>query len=347
VPSCRIKSDRIGVVTFVATLVMAMAGCTTGAESSPPQLPETLAGTEALSKDPETMSDAKVLAEREQSLRYVEVNGVRFAYLEEGEGPLILFLHGFPDNAWSYRRQLRAFADAGYRAVAPFMRGYAPTAIPADGKYDPRTLASDIEGLIAALSPNGRASVVGMDWGGTALFTALVAAPASIDAAVVMATPHPVTYLAIRKDPEALQSMFHLYYFQTPGAADDVGIAGLPFVDYLWRTWSPSFQDKAHVESVKETLGAPGSLKAALSYYPAIFAAAAAGQIPVGEIKTPTLTIYGASDVSGKYSSLEAPFFKGPYQRIVLPDVGHFPHLEREQDVNDLILDWLHAHAGK
>jgi pimeloyl-ACP methyl ester carboxylesterase len=342
-----IKGDRIRLVTLGAILAATMTGCITRSESSPQQPLETLTGTEVSSKDPEAMSNAKVLAEREQSLRYVEVNGVRFAYLEEGEGPLVLFLHGFPDNAHSYRRQLRAFADAGYHAVAPFMRGYAPTGIPADGKYDPLTLARDIEGLIAVLSPSGRASVVGMDWGGTALFTALVAAPASIDAAVVMGAPHPITYLAIRKDPEALHAMFHLYYFQSPGVVDDVGIDGLPFVDYLWRTWSPSFQNEAHIASVKETLSAPGSLKAALSYYPAIFAAAAAGQIPVGEIKTPTLTIYGASDVSGKYSSLEAPFFKGPYQRIVLPNVGHFPHLEREQEVNGLILDWLQVHAGK
>jgi len=65
-------------------------------------------------------------AGREPALKYVQANGVRFAYLEQGTGPLVMFMHGFPDKAWSYRKQLQVFADAGYRAVSPFLRGYAP-----------------------------------------------------------------------------------------------------------------------------------------------------------------------------------------------------------------------------
>jgi pimeloyl-ACP methyl ester carboxylesterase len=283
---------------------------------------------------------------QEVAVRYVDVNGLRIAYLEEGEGPLVLFLHGFPDNALSYRRQLSFFAKAGYRAVAPFLRGYAPTQVPLDGKYDPLTLARDVEGLIAALSPSKHASLVGMDWGGTAIFGVLATAPSAVDAAVVMATPHPVTYLAMRKDPEVLHATFHLYYFQMPGVAADVGREGLPLIDYLWRLWAPSFKNEAHVRSVKQTLSAPGNLKAALAYYPAFFAAAAAGQIPVKPITTPTLTIYGSEDpTSTRYSALEEPMFKGPYQRVVLPGVGHFPHLEGEQEVNRLVLEWLKKHG--
>ena len=81
----------------------------------------------------------------EPALKYVQANGVRFAYLEQGDGPLVMFLHGFPDNAWSYRKQLQVFAEAGYRAVAPFLRGYAPTEIPADGVFDPIALGKDLE----------------------------------------------------------------------------------------------------------------------------------------------------------------------------------------------------------
>lgn len=101
------------------------------------------------------------------ALKYVQANGVRFAYLEQGSGPLVMFMHGFPDNAWSYRKQMQVFADAGYRAVSPFLRGYAPTEIPPDGVFDPIALGRDLESLIAALSDDGQARVVGMDWGGT------------------------------------------------------------------------------------------------------------------------------------------------------------------------------------
>ncbi len=73
----------------------------------------------------------------------VRANGLTFATLEAGDGPLVLCLHGFPDHARSFRHQLPALAAAGYRAVAPFMRGYAPTDVPLDGPYQSAALAED------------------------------------------------------------------------------------------------------------------------------------------------------------------------------------------------------------
>jgi pimeloyl-ACP methyl ester carboxylesterase len=81
----------------------------------------------------------------------VRTNGLDFAFVEMGTGPLALCLHGFPDSPWTYRYLMPALAAAGYRAVTPFMRGYAPTSIPADGRYDTGTLASDPNALHAAL----------------------------------------------------------------------------------------------------------------------------------------------------------------------------------------------------
>lgn len=133
-----------------------------------------------------------------------------------GRWPLVMFLHGFPDNAWSYRKQLQVFADAGYRAVAPFLRGYAPTEIPADGIFDPIALGKDLEALIAALSDDGQARVVGMDWGGTSTFQALATAPSAIKAAVVMNTAHPITISSIRRDPELVRAVFHVYFSSCP-----------------------------------------------------------------------------------------------------------------------------------
>src|SRR5207249_7303800 len=109
----------------------------------------------------------------EPVLKFVQANGVRFAYLEQGNGPLVMFMHGFPDNAWSYRKQLQVFAGAGYRAVSPFLRGYAPTEILADGIFDPIALGLDLEALIAVLSDDGQARVVGLDWGGMSRFGVL------------------------------------------------------------------------------------------------------------------------------------------------------------------------------
>lgn len=281
----------------------------------------------------------------EPTLKYVRANGVRFAYLEQGDGPLVMFMHGFPDNAWSYRKQMQVFADAGYRAVSPFLRGYAPTEIPADGIFDPIALGNDLEALIAALSVDGQARVVGMDWGGTSTLQVLATAPSVIKAAVVMNTAHPITFSSIRRDPEAVRSLFHFYFFQIDGAEAAVNIAGLPFVDYLWKLWSPTFKNEAHLHSIKETLSSPGTMAAALKYYRGLFDAGRAGRLPMNEIHTPTLTVYGGNDPTARYSTKEGPLFKGPYRRVVLPDVGHFPHLERQAEVTSLITDWFRTHA--
>lgn len=282
---------------------------------------------------------------REPVLKYVQANGVRFAYLEQGSGPLVIFMHGFPDNAWSYRKQLQVFADAGYRAVSPFLRGYAPTEIPADGIFDPIALGKDLEALIAALSEDGQARVVGMDWGGTSTFQALATAPSAIKAAVVMNTAHPITFSSIRRDPEIVRSIFHVYFFQLPGAESAVNTEGLPFVDYLWKLWSPTFNDVEHIRSIKDTLSSPGTMAAALRYYGGLTEAGRMGRLPVNEMQTPTLTIYGGTDPTARYSVKEEPLFKGPHKRVVLPDVGHFPHLEREAEVTGLIMDWFRTHA--
>lgn len=281
----------------------------------------------------------------EPVLKYVQANGVRFAYLEQGSGPLVIFLHGFPDNAWSYRKQLQVFADAGYRAVSPFLRGYAPTEIPADGIFDPIALGKDLEALIAALSEDGQARVVGMDWGGTSTFQALATAPSAIKAAVVMNTAHPITFSSIRRDPEIVRSIFHVYFFQLPGAESAVNTEGLPFVDYLWKLWSPTFNDVEHIRSIKQTLSSPGTMAAALRYYGGLTEAGRMGRLPINEMQTPTLTIYGGNDPTARYSMKEEPLFKGPHKRVVLPDVGHFPHLEREAEVTGLIMDWFMTHA--
>jgi len=291
-------------------------------------------------------SETPVAVSSEPALNYVQANGLRFAYLEQGNGPLVIFLHGFPDNAWSYRKQMRVFASAGYRAVSPFLRGYAPTEIPEHGPFDPIALGKDLEALIAALSGDGQARVVGMDWGGTSILQVLATAPSAIKAAVVMNTAHPITFSSIRRDPDAVRAIFHFYFFQIDGAESAVNIEGLPFIDYLWKLWSPKFKDDEHLRSIKDTLRSPGTMAAALKYYRGLFSSARERRLPMTEMHTPTLTIYGSNDPTARHSVIEEPLFKGPHRRIVLPDVGHFPHLEREAEVTDLIMDWFKTHTA-
>src|SRR3954469_24473242 len=95
----------------------------------------------------------------------VEAGGLTFATLEAGNGPLALCLHGFPDSAWTWRHLLPELAAAGFRAVAPFLRGYAPTEVPADGIYQSGAIVADASALHEALGGDGDAVVIGHDWG--------------------------------------------------------------------------------------------------------------------------------------------------------------------------------------
>ena len=94
------------------------------------------------------------------AIRTIETPNVTFAALDEGSGPLVLCLHGFPDDARSWRHQVPVLVDAGFRVVAPFMRGYAPTSAPADGRFDAMALGEDVVALLAALDAADALSLI-------------------------------------------------------------------------------------------------------------------------------------------------------------------------------------------
>src|SRR5580693_2999032 len=97
------------------------------------------------------------------AIHFVDANGLNFGYLEDGSGPLVLMLHGFPDTAHTWDFVRPRIAAKGYRAVSPFMRGYHPTEAPTRDA-DQETLAADVLALVTALGAT-EAVVVGHDWG--------------------------------------------------------------------------------------------------------------------------------------------------------------------------------------
>src|SRR5437773_2551635 len=148
--------------------------------------------------------------------RSVEANGLTFAYVEEGDGPLVLLLHGFPDNALSWDRVIPELAAAGYRAVAPYTRGYPPTSAPSDGRYDPAARADDVAALIDELNGGEPAFVVGHDWGASAAYATIVFHPEKLTKAVTVAIGPPGGTLRIFERPELLHHAFHFWLFQVP-----------------------------------------------------------------------------------------------------------------------------------
>jgi pimeloyl-ACP methyl ester carboxylesterase len=264
----------------------------------------------------------------------------------------VLLLHGFPDNAWTWERHLVSLADGGYRAVAPFLRGYPPTEAPADGRYDARVLADDVASLIHALDDES-AVVVGHDWGAAMAYWAMIVSPASIRRSVVIAVNHPQKFAHTLTSPTLLHSNFHLWLFQLDGYAEAALQAGrMELIDHLWHFWSPGLDDREHLERVKEqTLSQPGALEAALGYYRALLALPGAdpgtANRLIGEesaIATTTLAIFGSDDPIARPADGEEECFTGPYRLEVVEGAGHFVQRERPRELAEMILGWLESH---
>src|SRR5882757_5387760 len=136
------------------------------------------------------IDDSVVLIEGPWTHRFVSANGSRFHVVEAGTGPLVLFLHGFPEFWWAWQHQLQAVADAGFHAVSVDMRGYGATDKPPRG-YDGYTMAADITGLIRALGER-TASIVGAGYGGMMAWTTAAFHPRSVRRLVVMSAAHPL-----------------------------------------------------------------------------------------------------------------------------------------------------------
>jgi pimeloyl-ACP methyl ester carboxylesterase len=274
----------------------------------------------------------------------VRANGISFATLEAGDGPLVLLLHGFPDNAWTWEYQLPALAQEGYRAVAPFLRGYAPSEVPSEG-LDTEDITSDLVALIGALGERS-ARVVGHDWGGLATLNAATLHPELVVRAVSIAAGHPRTLVNIFSAPEQLHYAFHAWLFQLDGFAE-VALRANNFalVDYLWQHWSSQAPDLVHLARVKKTLNEPGVVEALISYYrrlvrlrkdkPHFF------EESRKNVTVPTLIVYGEDDRARAVSESERPFFGGEYRREIVPGAGHFVHREQPEELTRLLLGHL------
>jgi len=281
----------------------------------------------------------------------ITANGVEFAYLEAGAGPLALCLHGFPDTAWGWRHLLPALADAGYRAVAPFMRGYAPTSLAADGHYQIGALATDAVALHEALGGDDQAVIIGHDWGAMATYGAAALAPDRWRRVVTAAVPPLATMAEAMLSYPQLRRSWYMFFFQNPLAELAVGLNDLDFVAQLWRDWSPGHDGAEDMAHVRRSLGDHEHLMAALGYYRAMFqpelqvpelqAAQDACSAPTPQ---PTLYLHGRDDgcVGSELAEGVLRLLPHPSSRVEVVDhAGHFLQVEQPAVVNRLIVDHL------
>jgi len=283
-----------------------------------------------------------------------EHGALTFSAQAMGDGPVVLCLHGFPDNAGSYRHQLPALAGAGYRAISLTLRGYEPSSIPADGDYTMETIATDILGVIDRLD-TGPVHLVGHDWGAAVACVAAAGAPERFNSLTVMAVPHAGRFAREGlRIPKQLRLSWYMGFFNIPWLSDwAVSRKEYAFIRRLWADWSPGWQPEPGVlEDVTYTLSQLGVRSAALGYYraalsvKALLVSAEEAHYPV---PVPTLALSGerdgciASDVFERLVVAD-DFPQGVKFRRV-SGAGHFLHQEKPEVVNPLLLDWLNQYS--
>ena len=260
--------------------------------------------------------------------RTIHARDLDFACLQWGtEGPLLLLVHGFPDTARTWDVVGPALAADGYRVVAPYTRGYAPTTAPPDGRYDADTLGDDLVALIEALGASS-AIVVGHDWGAAAAYSAAARYPEQVQALVAAAIPHPAV---LKPRLSLLWAVRHFLTLQLPGAAARLAKGDFAGIRTLYERWSPTHDwPDSEMEDARNSFSAPGSLHAALGYYRALSPSPPPGHR--ARISVPSLIIGGQDDgvvTEADFVSSQRRF-TGSIDIKMLPG-GHFLHREHPE----------------
>jgi len=286
--------------------------------------------------------------------RTVPVNGLTFSYLDAGppDGPLALCLHGFPDTAHTWRFLLPELAAHGFHAVAPFLRGYAPTEIPPDGRYHVGALISDANSLHEALRGGDDAVIIGHDWGALTAYGAVAHQPDRWRRAVTMAVAPTGSIGTSLFTYAQLRCSWYTFFFQSPLADTALPLDDFAFIDGLWRDWSPGYEAAWDVARVKESIGDAAHIAAAIGYYRALYGTGevdgpfadeqAAAYLPTPK---PTLYLHGRDDGCLLVSSIGNPleFLAKGSEVIVVEAAGHFLNVERPDEVNRHVLDFISA----
>ncbi len=297
--------------------------------------------------------ESSVLIDGPWQHRFVSANGSRFHVVEAGTGPMVLFLHGFPEFWWAWHHQVGLLAEAGFRAVAVDLRGYGASDKPPRG-YDGYTMAADVAGLIRALGERS-AVLVGGGYGGALAWTTAAFYPRLVRRLVITSAAHPLRLRAsLLSDPRGqLAAAGPVLKWQIPRyehvlTRDDAWLVG----DYL-RRWggqpwvtSPEFTD--YEWRCRTAMRIPQVSFCALEAYRWAFRSALRlhGYRFVKRLQqaidVPTLHLHGALDTAmlPRTAQGSGRYVTGPYEWRLLDGVGHFPHIEAPDLVGGEVLRW-------
>ncbi|MBV8749124.1 MAG: alpha/beta hydrolase [Candidatus Eremiobacteraeota bacterium] len=296
------------------------------------------------------------------ALAFADTRDLRVAYVERGprDGEPVLLYHGFPDDARTWDHLAGVLADAGYRTIVPYVRGFGPTRF-ADGAERTGETASVVADVVALADALGlaRFHVVGHDWGGRAGYGAAILAPDRVRSLTAMAVIYGTNVASqAAMAVEQVRAYWYQWYFATPRGERELATNAHDFCRALWRWWSPDWQfSDAEYDATAASFANPDFVAVVLSAYrqrwgfapgAAAYAAERKAIEAVPPIRVPTLLLLGRDDGTTLASSAagKEALFTGPYDVQVVPDSGHFLHRERPDDVARRVLAHLRAYEG-
>jgi pimeloyl-ACP methyl ester carboxylesterase len=261
----------------------------------------------------------------------IESAGQPFVVSQEGEGPDIVLVHGFPDTPHSYQALQDDLVKAGWRVTVPWLRGYHPATIVPGRPYDFETIGRDGLALLDAIGAQ-QAVFVGHDWGALMSFVVATLAPDRVRALVTIAIPHPSL---LPRSPSSLYRARHFLALKLPWAEASTRRRDFAYLETLYSRWAPNWSGPAREQSlteIKRALSDPAALKGAIDYYRAL---------PLGGSKllahppaVPNLAVGGTADiVPAELYRASAELFPAPSRALVVQGAGHWPHREDEAAV--------------
>lgn len=294
-----------------------------------------------MSLTPETMGpDGTALREG-----FADVgDGVRLHYVEAGDGPLIVLLHGFPEFWFGWRLQIPQLAEAGFRVVAPDMRGYNLSSRPKSVKaYDTHQLASDVRDLVHERGAES-ALLVGHDWGGTVAWATAMDHPEVVDRLAILNAAHPRKLSQGLHHPGQLRKSWYFFFFDLPGLPESVVHANnwhffRHFLDDARPAYTPEEIDR-YVEAWSQ----PGAATGMINYYrSSVRQSPKRAEAELHPIKAPTLVIWGQRDRYLGQDLAEPDHDDVPNLDRVerLPDASHWVHHDESERVNELLIDFF------
>jgi pimeloyl-ACP methyl ester carboxylesterase len=276
---------------------------------------------------------------------YAKIGDVRLHYVEAGNGPLIVLLHGFPEFWFGWRQQIQPLAAAGFRVVAPDLRGYNQSSRPAGvAAYDTDRLAADVRGLVHERGAES-ALLVGHDWGGTVAWATAMNHPEVVDRLAILNAAHPRRLQQGLRTPRQLRKSWYFFFFQPPWLPERTVRAGRwwYFRRFLHDA-RPGAITPQDIERYVEAWSQPGAATGMINYYRAsVRQSPKRAKAQLRPIPAPTLVIWGQRDRYLGPELAEPDRDDVPHlERIErLPDASHWVHHDEPERVTQLLINFL------